>query len=374
MPPKKQKGQSDKSVQKQKQKVAEDKTFGLKNKNKSAKVQRQVQQIQQQVMTAGNRKALAAKEAEKKAQQDKKAAERAKKDELAELFKPVQQQKVPFGTDPKTVLCAFFKEGQCQKGDKCKFSHDLTIDRKSAKIDLYTDARDDERKKDTMDKWDQEKLEQVVLSKHGNPRTTTDIVCKYFLEAIENGKYGWFWECPNGGKNCKYRHALPPGFILKKKEKKSEEEKAEISLEDFLEVERHKLGPNLTPVTKETFEEWKRNRQVKREAEAEAKRKAKEAAFKAGKSQGMSGRDLFEFNPSWGEQAGDYDEGDDVFDFTDYQREDEGEESNQNNDEPDSQVSENMQSLSIRNTAEGDVTVEEELFAEENLDDLDEDE
>lgn len=50
-----------------------------------------------------------------------------------------------------------------------------------------------------MDKWDQEKLEQVVKSKQGNPKTTTDIVCKFFLEAIENQKYGWFWECPNGG-------------------------------------------------------------------------------------------------------------------------------------------------------------------------------
>ena len=23
-------------------------------------------------------------------------------------------------------------------------------------------------------------------------------MCKYFVEAIENAKYGWFWECPNG--------------------------------------------------------------------------------------------------------------------------------------------------------------------------------
>jgi hypothetical protein len=53
---------------------------------------------------------------------------------------------------------------------------------------------------DTMDKWDQKKLEEVVLSKAGNPKTTTDIVCKFFLEAIEDNKYGWFWECPNGGK------------------------------------------------------------------------------------------------------------------------------------------------------------------------------
>lgn len=26
-----------------------------------------------------------------------------------------------------------------------------------------------------MDKWDEEKLRSVVLSKHGNPRTTTDV-------------------------------------------------------------------------------------------------------------------------------------------------------------------------------------------------------
>lgn len=28
---------------------------------------------------------------------------------------------------------------------------------------------------DTMDTWDEEKLRKVVLSKHGNPRTTTDV-------------------------------------------------------------------------------------------------------------------------------------------------------------------------------------------------------
>ena len=41
-----------------------------------------------------------------------------------------------------------------------------------------------------------EKLRQVVLSKHGNPKTTTDKVCKFFVDAVENGKYGWFWTCP----------------------------------------------------------------------------------------------------------------------------------------------------------------------------------
>jgi hypothetical protein len=32
-----------------------------------------------------------------------------------------------------------------------------------------------------MDKWDEEKLRNVVLSKHGNPRTTTDVGSAHIL-------------------------------------------------------------------------------------------------------------------------------------------------------------------------------------------------
>jgi hypothetical protein len=59
-----------------------------------------------------------------------------------------------------------------------------------------------------------------------------------------------------------------------------------------LEVERHKLGPNLTPVTKETFAVWKKTRMDKKEAEKEVLKKAKDAQHAAGKASGMSGRDL----------------------------------------------------------------------------------
>ena len=51
------------------------------------------------------------------------------------------------GADPKSVLCAFFKQGQCTKGDKCKFSHDLTLERKCEKRSVYIDARDEELEK-----------------------------------------------------------------------------------------------------------------------------------------------------------------------------------------------------------------------------------
>jgi hypothetical protein len=48
--------------------------------------------------------------------------------------------------------------------------------------------------------------------------TRSKIVCKFFLEAVEKSRYGWKWNCPNG-EICKYKHCLPPGYILKKDEK-----------------------------------------------------------------------------------------------------------------------------------------------------------
>jgi hypothetical protein len=157
------------------------------------------------------------KQAEKaQREKEKKAAEDAKRELDALMNKPAQIQKVPFGVDPKTVVCIFYKKGDCEKGKKCKFSHDLAIDRKTEKRDLYTDGRkeeDEKKKAETSADWDEEKLRSVVLSKKGNQKTTTDKVCKFFVSAIEDGKYGWFWICPNGGDKCMYKHALPPGYV-----------------------------------------------------------------------------------------------------------------------------------------------------------------
>ncbi|CBF71743.1 hypothetical protein AN6922.2 [Aspergillus nidulans FGSC A4] len=276
---------------KKKKATVDDKTFGMKNK-KGGSAKKQIAQLQAQAAhskTADEKRKAAEKE---RREAEKRAAEQAKKEAL-ELFKPVQVQKVPFGVDPKTVLCQFYKQGHCEKGRKCKFSHDLNVDRKAAKKDLYTDSReaeDEKKKADTMEQWDEAKLRSVVLSKHGNPRTTTDKVCKYFIEAVENQKYGWFWVCPNGGDKCMYKHSLPPGFVLKTKEQRAAEKAMmdksplnTLTLEDWLESERHKLTGELTPVTPETFAKWKKERMDKKAAEEQA-RKAKEA----------TGRTLFE--------------------------------------------------------------------------------
>lgn len=286
MPPKKN-NNNDKAKSAKKAQAAADKTFGLKNKNKSKKVQEYVRQVEAQTSSPAAKRAEALK---KQKIAEKKAAEQARK-EAELLFGTVNQQKVPFGVDPKSVLCDAFKAGRCSKGAKCKFSHDLEIVRKTTKRDLYTDDRSKEKKEaDTMDKWDEEKLRQVITSKHGNPKTTTDIVCKYFIEAVENSKYGWFWTCPNGGDKCKYRHSLPEGFVLKTKEQKLAEKRAaasqpQITLEEFIETERAKLPKKLTPVTLETFTEWKK----KREAD---KLKKEEQELKKSKTKQISGKQL----------------------------------------------------------------------------------
>lgn len=89
----------------------QDKTFGLKNK-KGGKNQKFIAQVQQQVKHGGS--AAAKKlEDEKRLQKEKKEAELKAQKEMQDLFKPVQPvQKVEKGADPKSILCAFFKQGR----------------------------------------------------------------------------------------------------------------------------------------------------------------------------------------------------------------------------------------------------------------------
>lgn len=270
MPPKKK--QQPQLAKKKKDNV--DKTFGMKNKNRSTKVQKFIKQVQTQ--SDPEKEDLRRQKLEEKKRKEAEEAERKA------LFNPVVDQRVPAGVDPKTILCAMFKMGNCNKGAKCKFSHDLNVGRKVEKRDLYQDVRT-EKEEDTMDKWDEEKLRTVILSNHGNPKTTTDKICKFFIEAVENGKYGWFWTCPNGGNRCMYRHSLPEGFVLKTKEQKRLEREAlenqpKITLEEFIETEREKLDKSkLTPITVKNFAEWKRNHIIEKmnaEKRNEARRKA----------------------------------------------------------------------------------------------------
>ncbi|PRW34000.1 zinc finger CCCH domain-containing 11 [Chlorella sorokiniana] len=285
MPPKgKANAAVDKSKQKAKEKQVEDKTFGLKNKGKSAKVQKYVQQLQKSAQPQRNPRL------EEPSRKDKKKAEEERAKELADLFAmSIKQPKVPAGVDPKSIVCEYFRHGQCTKGFKCKFSHDLSVERKTHKADLFTDRRDGDEKEEGMEDWDQETLEKAIAQKHAaeNKNRPTEIICKFFLEAVEKRLYGWFWQCPNG-KECKYRHALPPGYVLKSQMKELLELEAanRQSVEEAIEEERAKVEAK-TPITEETFAAW-----VK--AKEEAKKKAADEQEAERRKKGtLTGREIF---------------------------------------------------------------------------------
>lgn len=371
MPPKKKAPEpSKKTEMKKKEKVIEDKTFGLKNK-KGAKTQKFIQQVQHQVKF-GNQPA---KKVEAQAKNEKKKTETEDLNQL--LFRPVQ--KVEKGADPKSVLCAFFKQGTCGKGDKCKFSHDLTIERKAEKRDIYTDMRD----QDTMDNWDEAKLAEVVEKKHGEAdrrMPKTDIICKHFLDALEQNKYGWFWECPNGGQKCHYRHAVPPGFVLKKNKKNLDEVKTEdtLTIEDLIETERAKIGGNLPRITLESFLAWKKAKIREKQDTEQKERDRKRDEFKAGRSIGLSGRDMFTFRPELAQDDGQDEEGEEAYDLSRF----DGEEDNVEVIREitlENLMAESLQSGDMAAAASSpiasmatSVPIDEKLFEDDDLEDLEE--
>jgi len=388
MPPKKPADKPSKKTEaKKKEKVIEDKTFGLKNK-KGTKNQKYIAQVEKQVKSGGDPRARKVEEeraAEKKRKEDAKRLEEEKK----ALFKPVMTQKVENGVDPKSVFCAFFKQGLCKKGDKCKFSHDPDIERKSAKRSIYTDTAKDQEN-DNMDDWDDEKLADVVGQKHGSEKKNdTDIICKYFLDAVENSKYGWFWSCPNGGKECKYRHALPPGFVLKK-DKKKEDKEEKTSIEELIEQKRTELSAQnktLTPVNLQTFVAWKK-RKLREKADQEKKdNEDKKKKMKSGLTVGMSGRDMFLFDPKMVSNEDDDEEGGEAYDLAKMSK-DNDEESEEApvkvheikfdeygimDDGLDASTNEQLKTLQGAGAEAGATAIDEDLFEDEDLDELEED-
>ena len=88
MPPKKkaQDAASKKALQKKKQQIVEDKTFGLKNKNKSKKVQQQIKSIEKNVMNSGDPRQKKLEEQRAKAKAERKARAKAAKAEQEALF------------------------------------------------------------------------------------------------------------------------------------------------------------------------------------------------------------------------------------------------------------------------------------------------
>ena len=243
----------------------------------------------------------------------RKAAKEAEEFLLRTKGISIKQKEVPEGVDPKTILCEYFRYSCCAKtAEKCKFAHDLNIGQKiregnagSAKRNLYDNDEADEG--DTMELWDQDKLESVIAKKHSSEKTqsnATQIICKHFLDAVETRKYGWFWACP-GGDGCKYKHKLPKDYVFKSDlvammraaalNKKSDQDELREELEKL------KDGPK-TPVTLDVFLEWKTKKVEGKKAKADQERAERQ------KKGQFTGRELCESNEAKGDEGSEADD------------------------------------------------------------------
>eukprot|EP00922_Rhytidocystis_sp_ex-Travisia-forbesii_P037779 GHVS01056276.1.p1 GENE.GHVS01056276.1~~GHVS01056276.1.p1 ORF type:complete len:355 (+),score=71.54 GHVS01056276.1:714-1778(+) len=273
--PKSEKGQV-KAEQKQKVKAVDDKTFGLKNKNKSKTVQKFIKGLASSVAGGQGKGGESGLTAVKLAEKDEKKKSAQQAALLASLFK---------GTE--NVKQIAIEEGKL---------YDPKGSRVEQKINLYEDQRE---QKDEMENWDITRLEAVIAAKHSESNAnSTDIVCKHFVDAVEKKQYGWFWNCPNGGDNCKYRHCLPPGYVLKASADEEEDEEDEELFEDKIERMRLALPPGGTPVTLATLTAWRENKETERMRALEETRVA-EAKRTGGRGlHVLTGKDLFAYDPS----------------------------------------------------------------------------
>ncbi|KAL1504478.1 hypothetical protein AB1Y20_010883 [Prymnesium parvum] len=252
-------------------KKVEDKTFGMKNKNKSKAVQ---QTIAQMKASAG------ANEKKRETEDMKKAAARAAMDQV--LFKEAKTKKELLAEKMAKA------EAAIKKAEKTK---------EPEKRDIYTDQRD-QKKDDLMETWDDDKLRSVVDSKKtAGERVKTSIICKHFIEAVEKRTYGWFWECPNGGDKCQYRHALPEDYVLKRDKDPNAVIDLGPRIEDEIE-ERRKALTSRTPVTFERLQEWLARKKAKQQEEEEKKLDAAKKQYAKGKASGVSGKMLFSIDAS----------------------------------------------------------------------------
>lgn len=265
--------------------------------------------------------------------------------------------------DPKMKLCPFFKAGVCDKGRKCKYSHDVNIEAATGSANLYIDHRESDGKDaNSMANWDQNKLEEVVNtneSKYTSSTTKTEKVCRNFLDAVEKKIYGWFWVCPNGH-SCIYRHCLPPGFVLAS-ETNDEDSEEEVALEEQLDAELLSLdtqNKNQTKVTLELFLQWKKKRLDIQKKEREARRieEIKKMGHKKKLNKLLDGRSMFIFQKVDVQDAADAND--------DIEREYSDTEENMK-----TYKVHNLNDYMVQDEKEEKVEIDEDAFADEDLGD-----
>ncbi|ADM12228.1 CCCH-type zinc finger-containing protein [Encephalitozoon intestinalis ATCC 50506] len=171
----------------------------------------------------------------------KEQLEKKEKMKKEEKNVPVKQV-IPVGVDPKTIQCVNFLNKICPDGDACKFAH--------------------------------KEVKKVEKPKEENASEGPKRICQFLIDALNSGEYGDNWKCP-----------FPKCVDIHRLVEIKENAQVELSLEEYIELSRQSLPEKLTPLTEETFKQWKLRKQKE---EKEHARKVKAIAT------GMKGIELFE--------------------------------------------------------------------------------
>eukprot|EP00928_Gymnodinium_smaydae_P062364 TRINITY_DN46249_c0_g1_i1.p1 TRINITY_DN46249_c0_g1~~TRINITY_DN46249_c0_g1_i1.p1 ORF type:complete len:343 (+),score=119.35 TRINITY_DN46249_c0_g1_i1:89-1117(+) len=342
MPPK-----ADKKQQQQREKVAVDKTFGMKNKNKSKVVQKYIKSITQNARGESS-----------KSVDDQHKQKEQKKENLQQ----------------KALMAALFNQNVDKKGR----AYDPVAKKKAKEAEEEAIAagkklKEEERKAIIEGVANTIRLTNVkgirmseigghaiiVALKEKYPDIFKTISLLLFIKV--NNKVFWVDDPESTNPTIRCQEDVD-----------AEVEPDDRPIEEIIEERRRALPPGGTPVTELSFKAWKEKKE--RERIEQIEEKAKAAKSKDGKSgAGLSGRDLFTFNASLfvdddeAASAGEYDERSEIDDEEDQPTAGAAKECAESGDEDDA-------------APEGEeVKINKDLFLEggdlpDDLDDLDDEE
>mmetsp|Transcript_25924 Transcript_25924/g.45964 ORF Transcript_25924/g.45964 Transcript_25924/m.45964 type:complete len:372 (+) Transcript_25924:102-1217(+) len=264
----------DKAKMAQREKIAADKTFGMKNKNKSKTVQKYIKSI---TANAAGAPKGGKEEVERKAREERFEAKQnaaimnslfnLATDKKGKAFDPIAKKKAKEE-----------EEKAIQGGKKLPEAARKEIIEGIANSIRLTNA-----KGVRMSELGGHPIIHALKTKHADIFKTIQLLL--FIKA--NDKIYWVDDEESNNPMVRCMEDV-------------EQETApdERALEDILEERRAALPPGGTPVNLETFKAWKASKDAQKQAEMDEETKDKFKRAATGKTAGMSGRDLFTFDSS----------------------------------------------------------------------------
>jgi hypothetical protein len=268
MPPK-----STKSENKEKARIAEDKTFGMKNKNKSKVVQKYIKSVQANVTGHSGKK-----EQENRAAKDDGKKEHQNRALMAALFNQ-QVDKKGRAYDP-----AAKKQAKQDEEDAIAAGKKLQEETKKIIVEgIGNTIRLTNPKGVRMSEIGGHPIVQTLKEKL--PDVFKSISLLLFIKA--NDKVFWVDDPEDNNPTIRCQEDVD-----------AEVAPDERSIEEILQDKLKALPPGGTPVTLATFQAWKEKREADRLAQVMEDQKNKKKGTKAAQHSAISGRDLFTFDAS----------------------------------------------------------------------------